>query len=317
MRAGGVAATLKHFPGHGHTTSDSHTELPVLAQSRKLLDSGDLAAFKAGIAAGAPLIMSGHLDVQSIDPGVAATFSKKVLTDLLRRELGFQGVVVTDGMNMAPAMKQPPGEAAVAALAAGNDLILMPPHVGKAHQGILDGLKSGKLSRARLVEAASRVLKLKLGLGGAAQPALSTVGTHAQQVSPVAAASVTLLRGTCGKPLVTGPVRVTATAGREKARTRLAAALKQAGVSVVETGGSVVHLVGYGDTAKDLSAAAAVTVHLDAPYLLAQSTSKVLVATYSSSDLSMDALAPVLAGKAEPDGRAPVEIKGLPSSTCS
>ncbi len=317
MRAGGVAATLKHFPGHGHTTADSHAELPVLAQSRQLLDTDDLAPFKAGIAAGAPLIMSGHLDVQSVDPGVAATFSKKVLTDLLRGELGFQGVVVSDGMNMAPAMKLPPGEAAVAALKAGNDLLLMVPNVKQAHQGLVDGVKAGKLSRERLEEAATRVLKLKLSLGEAAAPALSTVGTHAQQVSPVAAASITLLKGACGQPLVTGPVRVTAATGRDKARARLAAALKEAGVSVVETGGSVVHLVGYGDTAEDLSAGAAVTVHMDVPYLLAQSTSKVLVATYSSSDLSMDALAPVLAGKAKPTGKAPVEVKGLPRTTCS
>lgn len=317
MRAGGVAATLKHFPGHGHTTADSHTELPVIAQSRQLLDSDDLATFKAGIKAGAPLIMSGHLDVQAIDPGVAATFSKKVLTDLLRGELGFQGVVVSDGMNMAPAMKVPAGEAAVKALAAGNDLLLMPPNVGAAHKGILDGLKTGKLSRDRLVEAASRVLKLKLELGQAAAPALSTLGTHAPQVSPVAAAAITLLRGACGKPLVAGPVRVTTSPGRDKARNRLTAALKQAGVTVVETGGSVVHLVGYGDAAKDLSPGAAVTVHMDVPYLLAQSNSKVLVATYSSSDLSMDALASVLAGKTKPTGRAPVEVTGLPRTTCS
>ncbi|MFC7246137.1 glycoside hydrolase family 3 protein [Catellatospora aurea] len=317
MRAGGVAATLKHFPGHGHTSADSHTELPVVKQSRQLLDTDDLATFKAGIKAGAPIIMSGHLDVQAVDPGVAATFSKKVLTDLLRKELGFQGVVVTDGMNMAPAMKAPPGEAAVKALLAGNDLILMPPHVGQAHQGIVDAVKAGTLPRARLVEAVGRILHLKLGFGQAAAPALSTVGTHQQDVAPLAAAAVTVLRGTCGKPLVTGPVRVTASPGRDKARNRLIEALKKSGATVVESGGSVVHLVGYGDTADDLAAGAAVTVHMDVPTLLAKSTSKVLVATYSSSDLSMDGLAAVLTGKAKPIGRSPIEVAGLPRTTCA
>ncbi|GHJ45150.1 beta-N-acetylhexosaminidase [Catellatospora sp. TT07R-123] len=316
LRAGGVAATLKHFPGHGHTTADSHTDLPVLKQTRQLLDSDDLTSFKAGIRAGAPLIMAGHLDVQSIDPGVAATFSHKVLTDLLRGELKYDGVVVTDGMNMAPAMKFSPGDAAVKALLAGNDLILMTPNVAAAHKGIVDAIRAGVLPRARIVEAVSRILKLKLGLDREA-PALSSVGTHGQQVAPAAAAAITLLRGACGQPLVTGPVRVTAAKGRDKAKARLTAALKAAGVTVVETGGSVVHLVGYGDAKADLNTEAAVTVAMDTPYLLGQSNAKALVATYSSSDLSMDALAQVLAGKAKPTGRAPVEVAGLPRTTCA
>jgi beta-N-acetylhexosaminidase len=130
LQGAGVAATLKHFPGHGHTTTDSHTNLPSLTQSRAALQSGDLPPFVSGIAAGAQLIMSGHLDVRSVDPGVAASFSSKVLIDLLRGQLGFRGVVVTDALNMAPAQKWAPGEAAVRALLAGNDLLLMPPSRG-------------------------------------------------------------------------------------------------------------------------------------------------------------------------------------------
>ncbi|WP_372451924.1 glycoside hydrolase family 3 protein [Catellatospora tritici] len=316
LRAGGVAATLKHFPGHGHTTADSHTDLPVLKQTRQLLDSDDLASFKAGIRAGVPLIMSGHLDVQAIDPGVAATFSHKVLTDLLRGELKYDGVVVTDGMNMAPAMKFSPGDAAVKALLAGNDLILMTPNVSAAHKGIVDALRAGTLPRSRIVEAVSRILKLRFSLDREA-PALSIVGTHSPQVAPAAAAAITLLRGECKLPLVSGPLRVTTAKGRDKAKARLTAALKQAGVTVVDTGGSVVHLVGYGDAKADLNTGAAVTVAMDTPYLLGQSNAKVLLATYSSSDLSMDALAQVLAGKAKPSGRAPVEVAGLSRTTCA
>ena len=161
------------------------------------------------------------------------------------------------------------------------------------------------------------MLTLKLRFGQAAAPALSTVGTRQPEVAPLAAAAVTVLRGACGKPLVTGPVRVTTSAGRDKARYRLIEALKKNGATVVETGGSVVHLVGYGDAADDLSAAAAVTVHMDVPTLLAKSTSKVLLATYSSSDLSMDGLAAVLTGKAKPSGRSPIEVTGLPGTTCA
>src|SRR5690606_35816512 len=100
LHGAGVAATLKHFPGHGHTSGDSNGGLPVLRQSRAELDRADLPPFAAGIDAGAWLVMSGHLDTRSVDPGVPASFSHKVLTDVLRGQLGFTGVVVTDAMNI-------------------------------------------------------------------------------------------------------------------------------------------------------------------------------------------------------------------------
>jgi len=124
LQSAGVAATLKHFPGHGNTTVDSHQALPVLPQSRPDLEATDLAPFRAGIAAGAQLVMSGHLDVAAIDPGTPASFSPKVI-DLLRTELGFDGVVVTDALDMEPAQQWTPDEAAVRAFLAGNDLLLM------------------------------------------------------------------------------------------------------------------------------------------------------------------------------------------------
>ena len=128
-----MAAGVKHFPGHGNTTVNSHTALPVLTQSRASLEATDLAPFRAGIAAGVEIVMSGHLDVQAIDPGVPASFSHKVLVDLLRGELGFQGVVVTDALNMEPA-KAVPGNTAVQALLAGNDLPLYADRSGAFRQ---------------------------------------------------------------------------------------------------------------------------------------------------------------------------------------
>jgi beta-N-acetylhexosaminidase len=315
----GIATALKHFPGHGRTSGDSHTELPVLNQSNEQLTAGDLPPFAAGITAGADLVMSGHLDVRAIDPGVPASFSSKVLIDLLRGQLGFKGAVVSDAMNMAPAEKYPPGEAAVRALLAGNDLLLMPPDLDAAQRGLLDALHAGRLSRARLTEAATRVLTVKVGLADHPQPDLAGVNSPERQAAAdkVSAAAVTVLRGPCQGPLVTGPVTVTTSAGRDQQRAWLTAALRARGVAVSQSGGTEVRLVGYGDDSTDLSGSAAVTVAMDLPFVLRSATSPVLLATYSSTEASMKALAAVLAGAAPAPGRSPVEVAGLPPSACA
>ncbi|MFI7573967.1 glycoside hydrolase family 3 protein [Micromonospora sp. NPDC049497] len=317
LQAAGVAATVKHFPGHGHSAADSHKDLPVLGQSRAVLERGAWPPFTAGIDAGAMAVMSAHLDARSVDPGTAATFSHKLLTEVLRGQLGFTGVVVTDGMNMPPAKRWSPGEAAVRALTAGNDLILMPPHVGQAYDGLLAALRDGQLPRPRLVEAATRVLTMKFRLAGGPTPGLSTLNApaHRKAAGDLAAAAVTVLRGACGKA-VPGPVTVTSSGGRDHTRKALTEALTAAGVRVVPSGGTVVHLVGYGDRAGDLRADAAVTVAMDTPYVLAEAASPTLLATYSSSRASMTGLAGVLAGKLRPTGRSPVPVTGLPATTC-
>ncbi|MEU0150372.1 glycoside hydrolase family 3 protein [Micromonospora fulviviridis] len=317
LQAEGVAASVKHFPGHGLTAADSHTDLPVVGQSRAVLDRTAFPPFHAGIDAGAMAVMSAHLDVKAIDPGTPATFSRKLLTDVLRGQLGFQGVVITDGMNMAPAKRWSPGEAAVRALNAGNDLILMTPNVGQAYDGLRAALKDGSLPRTRLVDAVTRVLTMKFKLADRPAPALSTLDSaaHRKAAADLAAAAVTMLRGRCGSRL-TGPVTVTAAAGRDRTRAALAEALTAAGVKVVPSGGTVVHLVGYGDGSKDLRADATVTVAMDTPYVLAGAKSPTLLATYSSTRASMTALAAVLAGKARPTGRSPVPVSGLPATIC-
>ena len=318
LQAAGVAATLKHFPGHGHTSADSHHELPTLTQKRAVLASEAWGPFRAGVAAGAELVMSAHLDVRAVDPGVAATFSRKLLTDVLRGELGFTGVVVTDGMNMAPAQKYPAGEAAVRALNAGNDLILMPPNVTQAYDGVLAALRDGSLPRERLVAAATRILTLKFRLAATPAPPLTVLGDDAHRAAAraLALAAVTVLRGSCAGLAVDGGVRVTTSAGRDRTRELLTGELAAAGVPVVTRGGTVVHLVGYGDGTADLNAEADVTVAMDTPHLLARAASPVLLATYSSSPASMTALAQVLAGREEAKGRLPVEVAGLPATTC-
>lgn len=318
LSSAGVAATLKHFPGHGHTIADSHTDLPVLSQDLAAIETGDLPPFAAGMAAGAPLVMSGHLDVKAIDPGVPASFSSKILIDLLRGKLRFGGVVVTDALNMAPAKRWSPGDAAVKAIVAGNDLLLMPPNLAAAHAGLLAGVRSGALPKARLVEAVTRVLTLKFRLADVRRPEMSVVGgeEHQRRAGAAAAAAVTMLRGPCGGAVVTGPIRVTTSGGRNQQRDWLREALRSRGATVVDSGGARVHLVGYGDAREDLADDASVTVAMDTPYSLASATSPYLLATYSSTKASMEALASVLLGKAGAPGRSPVEVPGLPRSTC-
>ncbi|MFC0865551.1 beta-N-acetylhexosaminidase [Sphaerimonospora cavernae] len=166
LQGGGVAACAKHFPGHGATRSDSHLELPTVEAPREVLDLRDLPPFRAAIAAGVQAIMCGHLLVPALDE-VPATLSRAVLTGLLRDELGFDGVLVTDAIEMrAVAALHEPGEIAVRALAAGADAVC----VGRSSPGgesvyelrdaIVGAAREGRLSEERLVEAAGRVRRL-------------------------------------------------------------------------------------------------------------------------------------------------------------
>jgi beta-N-acetylhexosaminidase len=263
--------------------------------------------------------MSGHLDVRALDAGVPASFSRKVLVDLLRDKMGFGSVAVTDALNMEPAQRWAPAESAVRALLAGNDLLLMPPELAAVHKGLLDALASGRLPRERLVEAVTRVLTLKFRLAAFARPDMSTLDgrAHRDAARAVAAAGVTVLTGSCSGALVQGGVRVTSSKGRERQAGWLADALTRLGVSVVTSGGSVVHLVGYGDDTADLDPGATATVAMDTPYVLRAATSAVRIATYSSTEVAMEALAAVIAGRASAPGRSPVAITGLPGSACA
>jgi len=195
----------------------------------------------------------------------------------------------------------------------------MPPNLGLARQGLLDALGTGQLPRERLVEAVTRILALKLALNGYQRPASSTVDSPANRdaAAAVSNAAVTVFAGACSGPLVAGPVRITAASGRTQPAQWLAEALGRRGVTVVPSGGQRIHLVGYGDDAGDLAHDAAVTVSMDTPYVLASATSPVRIATYSSTQASMEALAAVLAGAAHATGRSPVTVAGLPASACA
>jgi beta-N-acetylhexosaminidase len=162
-----VLVTAKHFPGHGDTTDDTHLGLARLDFLRERLESMELVPFRAAIAAGVDAVMTAHIAVPSIDPtGVPATVSTPLLTDTLRRELGFHGIVVTDAMDMLGLSKLfDPGEAAVRALEAGADVLLVPADSEKATAAIVAAVKSGRITRKRLEESVARILEAKIRMG--------------------------------------------------------------------------------------------------------------------------------------------------------
>ena len=152
-----VLGCAKHFPGHGDTASDSHLDLPVLPHSRERLEQVELPPFRAAIAAGIDSVMTAHLLLPELDPEQPATLSKAVLTDLLRRKMGFNGLVVTDALVMeAISARHGAAEAAVLAFEAGADLILMPADADAAIDGLCAGFNSGRLPLERLEESRQR-----------------------------------------------------------------------------------------------------------------------------------------------------------------
>ena len=156
-QAEGVLCCAKHFPGHGDTATDSHLDLPLLEHSRERLEAIELPPFREAIASGVASVMTAHLLLPSLDAERPATLSKAVLTDLLRRDLGFDGLVVTDALVMeAIAGRYGAGEAAVLALQAGADLVLMPADAEAAIEAIVAAVQSGRLSEERLQASLER-----------------------------------------------------------------------------------------------------------------------------------------------------------------
>ncbi|MCK2221399.1 glycoside hydrolase family 3 protein [Actinomadura sp. ATCC 31491] len=209
VQGAGVAACAKHFPGHGDTVTDSHLALPTVAASREELLARDLPPFRAVIDAGVRAVMTGHLLVPALDPDAPATLSRAALTDLLRDELGFGGMVVTDAIEMrAVAAMASPGEIAVRALAAGADAICVgvvtEDGLRELTGAVVAAVRDGVLPEDRLAEAAGRVRALsdwyaaRAGLREraradldpgagleAARAALTTTGTAALDRAPL------------------------------------------------------------------------------------------------------------------------------------
>jgi beta-N-acetylhexosaminidase len=168
VQENGGIATGKHFPGHGDTDVDSHVGLPVILHDRARMDSVELHPFQRAIDSGMGAIMTAHISVPALNGGVRepSTLSPEVLTTVLRDEMGFDGIVFTDAMDMSAISRQHrSGEAAVRALEAGADVILMPASVSGAIEGIVDAVAEGRLSEERLNASVRRVLETKEELG--------------------------------------------------------------------------------------------------------------------------------------------------------
>ena len=215
LRAGGVLATLKHFPGHGDTDVDSHLGLPVVKHPRERLEQVELAPFRAGMVAGVEAVMVAHMEFPAIDatPGTPATLSRPTVTGFLRKELGYDGLVYTDSMEMrAVSTMMPPGEAAARAVEAGVDVVLHSPDDRAAAAGIKAAIEQGRIDRAQVRASAERLLRAKARLGLHTQRLVSLdalpsrVGgrTHAAVADEVSRRAITLVKDDRGQvPLTT------------------------------------------------------------------------------------------------------------------
>jgi beta-N-acetylhexosaminidase len=167
---GGMLTTVKHFPGHGDTATDSHLGVASVNVDRAHLDSIELPPFKQAIGAGVDAVMVAHVTVPALDsdPNHVATISTNVVSELLEKQLGFKGIVVTDALDMAGLthlFAHDIGRAAVEAFKAGNDLLIIPADLPASHEAMVKAVKSGEISRERLDYSVLKMLKTKAALG--------------------------------------------------------------------------------------------------------------------------------------------------------
>ena len=167
---GAMMVTAKHFPGHGDTAADSHLGIAQVTGDRARLEALELPPFKRAIEAGVDAVMVAHVTVPALDaePRRVATTSKAIVTGLLKEEMGFKGMVVTDALDMAGLTRlyaNDVGRAAVEAFKAGNDLLIIPADLDKSYRAVLAAVRSGEISRQRLDESVRRILEMKASFG--------------------------------------------------------------------------------------------------------------------------------------------------------
>lgn len=213
-----VSTAAKHFPGHGDAATDSHTGLPIINRTEAQWRAIDLPPFRAAIETGVDSIMTAHIKVPSLDPsGVPATLSRPIMTGLLREELGYRGVIVTDALGMGGANVFPPEEIPVMALEAGVDQLLMAPNLRLAEDAVLAAVHSGRLTERRIDESVLRILSMKINRGILFDTLVDeravdrSVGTqaHLAEVQRITDRTVTVLRNDAGLlPLASPPAKV-------------------------------------------------------------------------------------------------------------
>ncbi|MFB4162362.1 glycoside hydrolase family 3 protein [Alteribacillus sp. JSM 102045] len=202
----GVLSTPKHFPGHGDTDEDSHYDLPTVTYDRNTLEEIHLPPFQAAIDAGADSIMTAHVIVEAVDPELPATLSEKVLTGLLREEMNFDGIIVTDAMSMDAIDEEwGAGEAAIMTVQAGGDIVMATGTLDQqkeTFEALLEAYKSGELSNKRLDESLKRILTKKfeynLFENRFVDPTeavnIANTGSHKEFASDIGQESITLVK---------------------------------------------------------------------------------------------------------------------------
>lgn len=343
-QAAGILATVKHFPGHGDTSVDSHLDLPSVSKDAERLRREDLFPFAEAIRAGADGLLSSHIVFTAIDPARPATLSRKVMHDLLRGEMGFEGVVFTDSMEMkAIADRWSRGAAAVEAVRAGCDLLLA---CGRAEgqwaaiEALRAAVADGRLEGAAMRSSAARIETARARYAAAAAPPRDA-GTgrpeHLALAQEIADRAVTLVRNEAGRiPLRPGRTAVVhAGAPGGITEERLAVTLGQElgalreGVTLISTVGELARGSWDNVVVASLSlrrfdgvetvralhgmhGAAVVVVGVGTPYeLLHFPEVQTYLVSYGPDAPSLRAAAKVLAGTLAPSGRLPVALPGL------
>ena len=348
-QAAGIAATAKHFPGLGSTSVNTDNGVAVTDESRAEFERNDLPPFRAAIATGVDEIMAAHIVAPALDPsGAPASLSNPIVTGILRNQLHYDGVVVTDALSAAALADVDPAQRAVRALQAGDDVLLMPTDLAAAEAAVLDAVHTGALSEARIDQSVTRILRLKqrLGLFHTAQvdagQAADRVGTPSQLATAArtAADSITLVRNGAGTlPLADGSGKQVLVTGWGAGSTQtLANAIAGHGVhtSRVYTGSApssatIARAVAAAQASDDVvvttdnawgdagqqalvhalvaTGKPVVVVALGAPYDLGYLPEvSSFVAGYGYQPASLDALVSVLFG-AQPRGRLPVTVR--------
>ncbi|MEU6265763.1 glycoside hydrolase family 3 protein [Saccharopolyspora shandongensis] len=343
-----VSAAVKHFPGHGDTNQDSHTSLPVIEHDRQQWEQLDAPPFKEAIAAGTDMVMSGHLMVPKLDDsGEPSTLAPNVLTGMLRDELGFKGVIVTDSLKMdGVRAKHPDAEIPVLALKAGADIMLMPFNVQVAIDGVVNAVRSGELTEQRIDQSVERILTLKAARGVLDNPFVDVskvdkiVGTpeHLAEAQAITDRTTTVLRNDGMLPLQK-PGSMFVTGAGEKATAALAERIKARGpqASALATGLKptpqqirqaaeeakrndvtvvLTNAAWNADNKAQLDLVRAlqqtgkpvVAVAVRDPYDAAHVDLPGWIATYSDKAVAMESLTKVLFGEISPVGKLPVPV---------
>ncbi len=347
-QTGGVAAAAKHFPGHGDTDVDSHVGLPVITHDETEWAEIDAPPFEAAVEAGVDMIMTAHLQFPALDDSLKpATLSEPILTGLLRERLGFEGVIVTDSLEMEGVRSEfGDDRVPVMALLAGADLLLMPPDFRLAREAVLAAVESGELTEERVDASVRRLLELKHRRGVVAEPMTDAeavsgvVGTeeHRAAADEISDRALTLLRNDGVLPVAADGASVLVTGWGENTTAVVAEALNGLGLraEALATGeepdAAAVASAVAGAEGKDLvvvttfgvtagspqiglvealleSGVPVVAAAVGTPYDIAHLAGvDAYLATYSYTDGALRSLAAGIVGETAPRGRLPVDV---------